>query len=100
MSWIAAVQAIEQSLQVHGCPRWCVRNWWAEQGSNLRPRPCKGRALPAELSARVRNEPAPHPGPLPRAEREQRTLNPPTQEGERERRTLNTRKSINRARRG
>src|SRR5882724_1051236 len=25
--------------------------WWAEQGSNLRPRPCKGRALPAELSA-------------------------------------------------
>jgi hypothetical protein len=31
-----------------------LRNsWWAEQGSNLRPRPCKGRALPAELSARV-----------------------------------------------
>src|SRR5262249_28238101 len=28
--------------------------WWAEQGSNLRPRPCKGRALPAELSARDR----------------------------------------------
>ena len=28
--------------------------WWAEQGSNLRPRPCKGRALPAELSARAR----------------------------------------------
>ena len=27
--------------------------WWAEQGSNLRPQPCKGRALPAELSARV-----------------------------------------------
>ena len=27
-------------------------DWWAEQGSNLRPRPCKGRALPAELSAR------------------------------------------------
>src|SRR5262247_1242962 len=27
--------------------------WWAEQGSNLRPRPCKGRALPAELSARA-----------------------------------------------
>jgi hypothetical protein len=27
--------------------------WWAEQGSNLRPRPCKGRALPAELSART-----------------------------------------------
>src|SRR5262249_51625328 len=21
-------------------------NWWAEQVSNLRPRPCKGRALP------------------------------------------------------
>ena len=29
------------------------REWWAEQGSNLRPRPCKGRALPAELSARA-----------------------------------------------
>jgi hypothetical protein len=28
--------------------------WWAEQGSNLRPQPCKGCALPAELSARVR----------------------------------------------
>ena len=28
-------------------------SWWAEQGSNLRPQPCKGRALPAELSARV-----------------------------------------------
>ena len=27
--------------------------WWAEQGSNLRPRPCKGRALPPELSARA-----------------------------------------------
>lgn len=31
----------------------CSR-WWAEQGSNLRPQPCKGCALPAELSARVR----------------------------------------------
>src|SRR5262249_10747287 len=27
--------------------------WWAEQGSNLRPQPCKGCALPAELSART-----------------------------------------------
>ena len=27
--------------------------WWAEQGSNLRPQPCKGCALPAELSARA-----------------------------------------------
>ena len=27
-------------------------NWWALQGSNLRPSPCKGDALPAELSAR------------------------------------------------
>src|SRR6267143_2637576 len=26
--------------------------WWAEQGSNLRPQPCKGCALPTELSAR------------------------------------------------
>ena len=30
-----------------------IIEWWAEQGSNLRPRPCKGRALPAELSARA-----------------------------------------------
>jgi hypothetical protein len=30
-----------------------VNWWWAEQGSNLRPQPCKGRALPTELSARV-----------------------------------------------
>src|SRR6266404_85724 len=30
-----------------------LSRWWAEQGSNLRPRPCKSRALPAELSARV-----------------------------------------------
>ncbi len=29
------------------------RKWWAEQGSNLRPQPCKGCALPAELSARA-----------------------------------------------
>ena len=27
-------------------------NWWAEQGSNLWPQPCKGCALPTELSAR------------------------------------------------
>jgi hypothetical protein len=27
--------------------------WWAEQGSNLWPQPCKGCALPAELSARL-----------------------------------------------
>src|SRR5207247_10913800 len=31
-----------------------IFRWWAEQGSNLRPRPCKGRALPTELSARAR----------------------------------------------
>src|SRR5712691_2425262 len=30
-----------------------VFRWWAEQGSNLRPQPCKGCALPTELSARV-----------------------------------------------
>ena len=30
------------------------RGWWALQGSNLRPSPCKGDALPAELSARER----------------------------------------------
>ena len=26
--------------------------WWVLQGSNLRPSPCKGDALPAELSTR------------------------------------------------
>ena len=26
-------------------------NWWAEQGSNLRPIACRAIALPAELSA-------------------------------------------------
>ncbi len=25
-------------------------NWWVLEGSNLRPSPCKGDALPAELS--------------------------------------------------
>src|SRR5207237_6399995 len=33
-------------------PNPSVVRWWAEQGSNLRPQPCKGRALPTELSAR------------------------------------------------
>jgi hypothetical protein len=28
--------------------------WWALQDSNLRPRPCEGRALPTELSAPAR----------------------------------------------
>jgi hypothetical protein len=27
-------------------------SWWVLQGSNLRPSPCKGDALPAELSTR------------------------------------------------
>jgi hypothetical protein len=36
------------------CAIFRAVEWWAEQGSNLRPRPCKGRALPAELSARAR----------------------------------------------
>ena len=26
--------------------------WWVVQGSNLRPSPCKGDALPAELTTR------------------------------------------------
>jgi hypothetical protein len=30
----------------------CHDDWWARQGSNLRPTPCKGAALPAELLAR------------------------------------------------
>ena len=29
------------------------RMWWVLQGSNLRPSPCKGDALPAELSTRL-----------------------------------------------
>jgi hypothetical protein len=31
-----------------------VCDWWALRGSNPRPSPCKGDALPAELSARLR----------------------------------------------
>ncbi len=31
--------------------------WWALQDSNLRPPPCKGGALPAELSARKKQGP-------------------------------------------
>ncbi len=31
--------------------------WWAEQGLNLRPLPREGSALPAELSARVFENP-------------------------------------------
>jgi hypothetical protein len=33
------------------------KSWWAQTGSNCRPQPCKGRALPTELCARKR---APH----------------------------------------
>ena len=29
------------------------KTWWVLQGSNLRPSPCKGDALPAELSTRL-----------------------------------------------
>ncbi len=29
----------------------CTRKWWAREDSNLRPTPCKGAALPAELPA-------------------------------------------------
>src|SRR5690554_2515051 len=29
-----------------------LQNWWVVQGSNLRPSPCKGDALPAELTTR------------------------------------------------
>jgi hypothetical protein len=31
-----------------------LQKWWALRGSNPRPSPCKGDALPAELSARSR----------------------------------------------
>src|SRR5262249_12546696 len=34
-------------------PKLLGLHWWAEQGSNLRLQPCKGCALPAELSARA-----------------------------------------------
>ena len=30
-------------------------SWWVLQGSNLRPSPCKGDALPAELSTQEKN---------------------------------------------
>ncbi len=30
--------------------------WWVVQGSNLRPSPCKGDALPAELTTRHRRQ--------------------------------------------
>ena len=29
-----------------------IRSWWVLRGSNPRPSPCKGDALPAELSTR------------------------------------------------
>ena len=32
------------------------RHWWVVQGSNLRPSPCKGDALPAELTTRHRRQ--------------------------------------------
>src|SRR3954465_2027009 len=35
-------------------PLTCAFNGWALRGSNPRPSPCKGDALPAELSARLR----------------------------------------------
>src|SRR6056297_4196304 len=31
-------------------------SWWVLKGSNLRPSPCKGDALPAELSTRAPRE--------------------------------------------
>ena len=31
----------------------CVESWWAMTGSNRRPPPCKGDALPTELIAHV-----------------------------------------------
>ena len=30
-------------------------DWWVLQGSNLRPSPCKGDALPAELSTQEKH---------------------------------------------
>ena len=41
------------ACQAHGATSTEREGWWAEQGSNLRPQPCKGCALPAELSARA-----------------------------------------------
>ena len=42
-----------RDLDPKGTPRKHLKTWWAEQGSNLRPQPCKGCALPTELSARA-----------------------------------------------
>ncbi len=36
--------------------------WWVLRGSNPRHSPCKGDALPAELSTRIRREFAPRRG--------------------------------------
>ncbi len=38
-------------LNYHSRTR-CIFVWWVVQGSNLRPSPCKGDALPAELTTR------------------------------------------------
>ena len=38
------------------CSLITERYWWVVQGSNLRPSPCKGDALPAELTTRHRRQ--------------------------------------------
>ena len=38
------------------CTLLTGRDWWVVQGSNLRPSPCKGDALPAELTTRHRRQ--------------------------------------------
>jgi hypothetical protein len=40
--------------RVRHIPGECCLCWWALRGSNPRPPPCKGGALPAELNARRR----------------------------------------------
>ncbi len=44
--------------QAPGTDRRRGCGWWVLRGSNPRPTPCKGAALPAELSTRRRREPA------------------------------------------
>src|SRR5262249_29009909 len=48
----ATEKQIDLARSIAGVLQSARKDWWAEQGSNLRPQPCKGRALPAELSAR------------------------------------------------
>ena len=42
-----------RSVLLDRCLLIMMQSWWALRGSNSRPNPCKGSALPTELSART-----------------------------------------------